>query len=61
MMSIYGIRTESVRSGGLILLPLWREARRVSSAASRLPGSTSLRLALHGWQHGDGNWLGRLS
>ncbi len=27
------------------LLPLWREARRVSSAASRLPGSTSLRFA----------------
>ncbi|WXG51606.1 MAG: hypothetical protein RNU03_12115 [Candidatus Sedimenticola sp. (ex Thyasira tokunagai)] len=25
-------------------------ARRVSSAASRLPGITSLRFALHGWQ-----------
>ena len=35
------------------LLPLWREARRVSSAASRLPGSTSLRFALHGWQRLD--------
>ncbi|MBL3619065.1 MAG: hypothetical protein JMN26_15205, partial [gamma proteobacterium endosymbiont of Lamellibrachia anaximandri] len=23
---------------------------RVSSAASRLPGTTSLRFALHGWQ-----------
>ncbi|RLJ20866.1 hypothetical protein DJ031_04880 [bacterium endosymbiont of Escarpia laminata] len=32
------------------LLPLWRKARRVSSAASRLPGTTSLRFALHGWQ-----------
>ncbi len=32
------------------LLPLWRKARRVSSAASRLPGFTSLRFALHGWQ-----------
>ncbi|MBL3616857.1 MAG: hypothetical protein JMN26_03900, partial [gamma proteobacterium endosymbiont of Lamellibrachia anaximandri] len=31
-------------------LPLWRKARRVSSAASRLPGTTSLRFALHGWQ-----------
>ncbi|MEJ1364889.1 MAG: restriction endonuclease subunit S [Candidatus Sedimenticola sp. (ex Thyasira tokunagai)] len=27
-------------------------ARRVSSAASRLPGITSLRFALHGWQRG---------
>ncbi|MBL3591161.1 MAG: hypothetical protein JMN24_15420, partial [gamma proteobacterium endosymbiont of Lamellibrachia anaximandri] len=34
------------------LLPLWRKARRVSSAASRLPGTTSLRFALHGWQRG---------
>jgi len=32
------------------LLPLWRKARRVSSAASRLPRFTSLRFALHGWQ-----------
>ncbi|MEJ1404780.1 MAG: hypothetical protein RPU73_13095, partial [Candidatus Sedimenticola sp. (ex Thyasira tokunagai)] len=28
-------------------------ARRVSSAASRLPGITSLRFALHGWQRAD--------
>uniref|UniRef100_UPI003AF41686 hypothetical protein n=1 Tax=Thiolapillus sp. TaxID=2017437 RepID=UPI003AF41686 len=40
--------------------PLALCARRVSSAASRLLGSTSLRFALHGWQrclwtlpHGD--------
>ncbi|MEJ1470105.1 MAG: hypothetical protein RPU59_03415, partial [Candidatus Sedimenticola sp. (ex Thyasira tokunagai)] len=32
------------------LLPLWRKARRVSSAASRLPGFTSLHFVLHGWQ-----------
>ncbi|MCP3667523.1 MAG: hypothetical protein GY696_34360 [Gammaproteobacteria bacterium] len=32
------------------LFPLWRYVRRVSSAASRLPGFTSLRFALHGWQ-----------
>ncbi|WP_419606153.1 hypothetical protein [Thiolapillus sp.] len=30
--------------------PLALCARRVSSAASRLPGTTSLRFALHGWQ-----------
>ncbi|WP_419610361.1 hypothetical protein, partial [Thiolapillus sp.] len=30
--------------------PLALCARRVSSAASRLPGSTRLRFALHGWQ-----------
>ncbi|WP_419627710.1 hypothetical protein, partial [Thiolapillus sp.] len=30
--------------------PLALCARRVSSAASRLLGSTSLRFALHGWQ-----------
>ncbi|MBL3618655.1 MAG: hypothetical protein JMN26_13090, partial [gamma proteobacterium endosymbiont of Lamellibrachia anaximandri] len=34
--------------------PLWRKARRVSSAASRLPGTTSLRFALHGWQRSSG-------
>ncbi|WP_419631329.1 hypothetical protein, partial [Thiolapillus sp.] len=35
--------------------PLALCARRVSSAASRLLGTTSLRFALHGWQqkHGD--------
>ncbi|WP_419634508.1 hypothetical protein [Thiolapillus sp.] len=32
------------------LFSLWRKARRENSAASRLPGSTSLRFALHGWQ-----------
>ncbi|WP_294106665.1 hypothetical protein, partial [Thiolapillus sp.] len=32
--------------------PLALCARRVSSAASRLLGSTSLRFALHGWQRG---------
>ncbi|MEJ1418600.1 MAG: hypothetical protein RPU91_16210 [Candidatus Sedimenticola sp. (ex Thyasira tokunagai)] len=32
-------------------------ARRVSSAASRLPGVTSPRFALHGWQRKRGNWL----
>ncbi|MCP4089361.1 MAG: hypothetical protein GY746_06170 [Gammaproteobacteria bacterium] len=37
------------------LLPLWRYARRVSSAASRLPGFTSLRFALHGWQRPKGS------
>ncbi|WP_419584438.1 hypothetical protein [Thiolapillus sp.] len=30
--------------------PLALCARRVSSAASRLLGTTSLRFALHGWQ-----------
>ncbi|WP_419584884.1 hypothetical protein [Thiolapillus sp.] len=30
--------------------PLALCARRVSSAASRLLGSTTLRFALHGWQ-----------
>ncbi|WP_294031080.1 hypothetical protein [Thiolapillus sp.] len=30
--------------------PLALCARRVSSAVSRLLGSTSLRFALHGWQ-----------
>ncbi|WP_419601048.1 hypothetical protein, partial [Thiolapillus sp.] len=30
--------------------PLALCARRVSSAASRLLGATSLRFALHGWQ-----------
>ncbi|WP_419628236.1 hypothetical protein, partial [Thiolapillus sp.] len=32
--------------------PLALCARRVSSAASRLLGATSLRFALHGWQRG---------
>ncbi|WP_419649684.1 HigA family addiction module antitoxin, partial [Thiolapillus sp.] len=35
--------------------PLALCARRVSSAASRLLGSTSLRFALHGWQRLNGN------
>ncbi|WP_419601128.1 hypothetical protein, partial [Thiolapillus sp.] len=34
--------------------PLALCARRVSSAASRLLGSTSLRFALHGWQRLSG-------
>ncbi len=34
--------------------PLALCARRVSSAASRLLGSTSLRFALHGWQRKKG-------
>ncbi|WP_419606394.1 hypothetical protein, partial [Thiolapillus sp.] len=34
--------------------PLALCARRVSSAASRLLGTTSLRFALHGWQRGNG-------
>ncbi|WP_419625159.1 hypothetical protein [Thiolapillus sp.] len=34
--------------------PLALCARRVSSAASRLLGSTSLRFALHGWQRSKG-------
>ncbi|WP_419608725.1 hypothetical protein [Thiolapillus sp.] len=34
--------------------PLALCARRVSSAASRLLGSTSLRFALHGWQRWKG-------
>ncbi|WP_419586586.1 hypothetical protein, partial [Thiolapillus sp.] len=34
--------------------PLALCARRVSSAASRLLGSTSLRFALHGWQRMHG-------
>ncbi|WP_295298530.1 hypothetical protein [Thiolapillus sp.] len=33
------------------MFSLWRKARRENSAASRLLGSTSLRFALHGWQH----------
>ncbi|WP_419608619.1 hypothetical protein, partial [Thiolapillus sp.] len=46
--------------------PLALCARRVSSAASRLLGSTSLRFALHGWQRRTGpkRWgpcIGRLS
>jgi len=35
----------------LALFPLWRaSARRVNSLASRLPGTTRLRFALHGAQ-----------
>ncbi|WP_419622970.1 hypothetical protein [Thiolapillus sp.] len=34
--------------------PLALCARRVSSAASRLLGSTTLRFALHGWQRWQG-------
>ncbi|MEJ1376114.1 MAG: hypothetical protein RPV21_08315 [Candidatus Sedimenticola sp. (ex Thyasira tokunagai)] len=37
------------------LLPLWRKARRGSSAASRLPGFTSLHFVLHGWQRLKGD------
>ncbi|MEJ1377557.1 MAG: hypothetical protein RPU32_06215 [Candidatus Sedimenticola sp. (ex Thyasira tokunagai)] len=33
-------------------------ARRVSSAASRLPGITSPRFALHGWQRTSAMWHG---
>ncbi|WP_419621615.1 hypothetical protein, partial [Thiolapillus sp.] len=33
-------------------------ARRVSSAASRLLGTTSLRFALHGWQRGVSSYIG---
>ncbi|WP_419619895.1 hypothetical protein, partial [Thiolapillus sp.] len=38
------------RSEAYFVFPLALCARRVSSAASRLLGSTSLRFALHGWQ-----------
>ncbi|WP_419645473.1 hypothetical protein, partial [Thiolapillus sp.] len=38
--------------------PLALCARRVSSAASRLLGSTSLRFALHGWQRMSTSWKG---
>ncbi|WP_419631349.1 helix-turn-helix domain-containing protein [Thiolapillus sp.] len=38
------------RLGAYFASPLALCARRVSSAASRLLGSTSLRFALHGWQ-----------
>ncbi|WP_293652486.1 hypothetical protein, partial [Thiolapillus sp.] len=38
------------RSNAYFASPLALCARRVSSAASRLLGSTSLRFALHGWQ-----------
>ncbi|WP_419641294.1 hypothetical protein [Thiolapillus sp.] len=40
--------------------PLALCARRVSSAASRLLGSTSLRFALHGWQRTSPLLLGTL-
>ncbi|WP_419641111.1 hypothetical protein, partial [Thiolapillus sp.] len=39
------------RSNAYFASPLALCARRVSSAASRLLGTTSLRFALHGWQH----------
>ncbi|WP_294078556.1 hypothetical protein [Thiolapillus sp.] len=38
------------RSEAYFASPLALCARRVSSAASRLLGTTSLRFALHGWQ-----------
>ncbi|WP_419588538.1 hypothetical protein [Thiolapillus sp.] len=38
------------RSAAYFASPLALCARRVSSAASRLLGTTSLRFALHGWQ-----------
>ncbi|WP_294078414.1 hypothetical protein, partial [Thiolapillus sp.] len=38
------------RSNAYFASPLALCARRVSSAASRLLGTTSLRFALHGWQ-----------
>nr|WP_305802506.1 hypothetical protein [Thiolapillus sp.] len=38
------------RSEAYFVFPLALCARRVSSAASRLLGTTSLRFALHGWQ-----------
>ncbi|MEJ1380989.1 MAG: PAS domain-containing protein, partial [Candidatus Sedimenticola sp. (ex Thyasira tokunagai)] len=41
------------------LLPLWRKARRGSSAASRLPGFTSLHFVLHGWQRQKNSQLNR--
>ena len=40
------------RSDAYFASPLALCARRVSSAASRLLGATSLRFALHGWQRG---------
>ncbi len=40
------------RSEACFASPLALCARRVSSAASRLLGATSLRFALHGWQRG---------
>ena len=40
------------RSDAYFASPLALCARRVSSAASRLLGTTSLRFALHGWQRG---------
>ena len=40
----------SFRGGLSSVSSLWRKARRENSAASRLPGTTSLRFALHGWQ-----------
>ncbi|WP_419638715.1 hypothetical protein, partial [Thiolapillus sp.] len=42
------------RSEAYFASPLALCARRVSSAASRLLGTTSLRFALHGWQRKNG-------
>ncbi|WP_419592728.1 V-type ATP synthase subunit A, partial [Thiolapillus sp.] len=44
------------RSEAYFASPLALCARRVSSAASRLLGSTSLRFALHGWQRQIARW-----
>ncbi|WP_419587868.1 hypothetical protein [Thiolapillus sp.] len=44
------------RSEAYFASPLALCARRVSSAASRLLGSTSLRFALHGWQRRSCGW-----
>ena len=44
------------RSDAYFASPLALCARRVSSAASRLPGTTSLRFALHGWQRPSRFW-----
>ncbi|WP_293674968.1 hypothetical protein, partial [Thiolapillus sp.] len=46
------------RSEAYFASPLALCARRVSSAASRLLGSTSLRFALHGWQRASWCWCG---
>ncbi|WP_419652872.1 hypothetical protein [Thiolapillus sp.] len=48
------------RSNAYFASPLALCARRVSSAASRLLGTTSLRFALHGWQRREkaqSKWL----
>ncbi|MET0090072.1 MAG: hypothetical protein ABW068_08650 [Candidatus Thiodiazotropha sp.] len=41
------------RSDAIFGSPLAPTARRVSSIASRLPGTTSLRFAFPGWQRGS--------